>query len=264
MANNGAGSGILTRGDFDGIEILEEGIRLLCENDPEAESIIAPRSGAIIQLLCAYIAEIELFNPACGLVGTGDRKELIVRHILDSLAPLGIFCRILKEQSSAGIPAIADAGSGAGLPGIPLAIALPRVKFTLIERMKRRADFLRHTQKTLALSNVTVTEDETEKFAHKLIMKDPSASNRFALVIFRAFRALEPKIIRGLFRLCAGTGILAAYKGKRARIDEEIAALEQYAADGKPKFQLTGCEVISCPTPLLDEERHILLIRGSA
>ncbi len=250
-------------GNFADIEILEEGIRLLCENDAEAEKIIAPRYAEIIPRLCRYIAEIELRNPSHSLVGTDSRRELIKRHILDSLAPLGIFDRLLKEKSRDTIPRIADVGSGAGLPGIPLAIALPETNFTLIERMGRRADFLRHAREALELSNVTIIEDELEKFAHNMIVKNRAAGENFALVTFRAFRPFEPKIVKGLFRLCSGGGTIAAYKGRRVKIEEEISTLENYLASaaGKSKTQIAGYEIIPCPVPLLDEERHILLIR---
>ena len=122
-----------------------------------------------------------------------------------------------------------------------MAIALPQVNFTLIERMGRRAGFLRNTEAILGLSNVTVEEGEMEQ----------SEPGRYSLVTFRAFRPLEPKILKGLFRLCAEGGTLAAYKGRRVKIEEEMAALEQPA--GK-------WEIIPCPVPMLDEERHVLVI----
>jgi len=243
-------------------EILEEGLRILCRNNPDAHELIAPRHEQITALLCAYIAEIETQNPALGLVGTRDRQELIKRHILDSLAPLGIFCRLLKERSQGHKPRIADVGSGAGLPGIPLAIALPHVELFLVERMGRRAAFLRSARETLALPNVTIVEDELEKYAHNLIAREKSGSGRFDLVTFRAFRPFEPKIIKGLFRLCAPCGVIAAYKGKLEKTRAEISELENYLAGpgNKSKITLSRCEIIPCPTPLLEEERHIALM----
>jgi 16S rRNA (guanine527-N7)-methyltransferase len=249
-------------GNFQGVEILEEGLDMLCRDDSGALELIAPRRAEIVSLLCAYIAEIELHNPALGLVGTADRQELIRRHILDSLAPLGLFARLLKNCGRDQIPRVADVGSGAGLPGAPLAVAMPRVHFTLIERTGRRAGFLRGVQKSLALSNAVIVEDEMEKFAHNLITKKFSDGVCFDLVTFRAFRQFEPKIIRGLLRLCAADGVIAAYKGRREKIDADVAALENYFANHGDKSQMSSCEVIPCPTPLLAEERHILLIRS--
>ena len=113
-------------------ELLSEGIMSLRRNDPAIETIISPRGDKIIALLADYIAEIMTHNPVLSLVGTNDPKELVVRHILDSLAPLGIISR------KCNLSRVADVGSGAGLPGIPLAIALPDSEFTLIERKGRR------------------------------------------------------------------------------------------------------------------------------
>jgi 16S rRNA (guanine527-N7)-methyltransferase len=250
-------------------DLLREGLTRLCRDDADTNRVLAPRLDAVQTRLISYIAEIELFNPAYGLVKVKDRRELVIKHILDSLAPLGILIRLLEGRPAAGesdnaapvsnsdttdygnsIAAptaapqrIADVGSGAGLPGIPLAIALPEHHFTLIERMGRRAGFLRNTQAVLTLSNIAVEESEMEK-------AEPA---RFDIVTFRAFRPLEPAILRGLFRLLGNGGRLAAYKGRRETAEAEIAAAR--AADPS----ITG-RCVPCPVPFLDEERGIVVI----
>jgi len=221
--------------------LLAEGIQILMK-DKEIERLIAPRYEEIISLLNRYIEEIELFNPAYGLVGVNSREELVVKHILDSLAPLGIISRLLNEISAEDTPRIADAGSGAGLPGIPLAIALPDYDFTLIERMGRRANFLCGAKAVLNLSNVTVEEGELEK----------TSRGPFSLITFRAFKPLEPKLLKTLLRICAPDGVIAAYKGKREKTEAEAAALGEITG----KWEIATCEV-----PFLDEERHLLIIR---
>jgi 16S rRNA (guanine527-N7)-methyltransferase len=245
-----------------GMNLLEEGLIKLREGDGDIEAILAPRFEKALALLNAYIVEVELFNPAYGLVGTQNRDELIVKHILDSLTPLGIIRRLLNGQNSSKIDVkdaealtqnqtvrIADVGSGAGLPGIPLAVCLPDISFTLIERMGRRTGFLRNTQAVIGLSNIVVEETEMEK----------AAPNRFGLITFRAFRPLDKTILKGLFRLCSDGGILAAYKGRRDKIDEEMAAAEKTMPE-KPFLW----EAIPCTVPFLDEERHLLVIKTSA
>jgi 16S rRNA (guanine527-N7)-methyltransferase len=226
-------------------DLLAEGLLSLCQSDPAVESLICPRRDEIIALLAAYIAEIMTHNPVLSLVGTNDPKELVVRHVLDSLAPLGIICQ------KCNLKRVADVGSGAGLPGIPLAIALPDSEFTLIERKGRRAGFLRNTLTTLAaksnngFSNVSVEEQEMEKVP----------AHRFTLVTFRALKPLEPKILKKLFRLCIDGGVLAAYKGRRSKVGAEIAELKQ-----QMPTQTIRWELIPCPVPMLNEERHLLLI----
>jgi 16S rRNA (guanine527-N7)-methyltransferase len=224
------------------LDLLSGGLQQLCQNDPKVAHLLSPRLPEIIAQMKAYVEQIELYNPAWNLVGTNDRRELIVRHILDSLAPLGIIYGALAERNN---PCIADVGSGAGLPGIPLAIALPEVNFTLIERKGRRAGFLRNTVEALSFNNILVEEEELEKVK-------PA---RFDLVTYRAFHPLEPKLLKKLFRLCRGKGVLAAYKGRREKIFAEMAALEQALPHMKSRWNL-----FPCPVPLLDEERHLLLL----
>jgi len=229
-------------------QLLADGLAELCRNDSGADRLIGPRREEILSLLIKYITEIELCNPALGLVGTNDRQELITRHILDSLAPLGLITQIItKHIDPAARLQIADVGSGAGLPGIPLAIVMPDAEFTLIERKGRRAGFLRNTQTALGLSRVTVEEAEMEK----------APPGRFDVVTFRAFKPLEPKIVKKLLRLCAEGGVLAAYKGRREKIDDEIAALETVWKQNKALVW----EVFPCSVPFLDEERHLVVIK---
>ena len=221
-------------------DALGEGLDVLCRNDPDIAGVIDARRGDIVSLLERYIAEIERFNPALGLVGTNDRRDLIVRHILDSLAALGILLR------RCDCTRLADVGSGAGLPGIPLAIVLPDARCTLIERMGRRAGFLRHVAESLGLNNVSVEEEQMERIK----------SGGFTMVTFRAFRPLEAKVYKKLSRLCGEGGKLAAYKGRRLKADAEMASLQTALP------ALAGSwELLPCPVPLLDEERHMLLVQ---
>ena len=234
----------------DTFNLLSDGLRRLCHNDPAVERLTAPRIETILSLLSAYITEIELYNAALSLVGTNDRQELISGHILDSLAPLALLIKRVypcadRETQVTARPAVADVGSGAGLPGIPLAIVMPDVEFTLIERKGRRAGFLRNTITALNLANVFVEEAEMEKVK----------PGRFSVVTFRAFRPLEPKIYKKLIRLCGKGACLAAYKGRREKTLAEASALEAALPDIAGQWEL-----IPCPVPFLDKERHLLII----
>ena len=222
--------------------LLNEGVDTLRREDEEINRLFSARGGEIISLLERYAQEILFFNQAYGIVGTNDPQELATKHILDSLAPLGIISRLLADScADDSKPQIAHAGSGAGLPGIPLAIALPDFCFTLIERMSRRAGFLLHAQAVLGLSNVTVEEGEAEK-----------TGGSFALVTFRAFKPLEPKLLASLFKICSKGGVIAAYKGKREKIEQEMKPLEKLC--GK-------WEALPCRVPFLNEKRHLLVIK---
>lgn len=189
-------------------------------------------SAAQIDMLCRYIAEIELWNAAYGLVNdSGD--GLITRHILDSLAPLPHILPLAPRR-------VADAGSGAGLPGIPLSIMMPNASFSLIERMGKRCSFLANQKALLPLPNVDIQEKDIG-----------SASGPFDLVAFRAFRPLEPPIVDQLLALISPSGRLAAWKGKRKNIEAELASIERYGL---------SAHIIETPVPGLDEERHLVLL----
>jgi 16S rRNA (guanine527-N7)-methyltransferase len=237
------------------VNYLEDGVRRLFETSCEFSKSRAPgvadvfedsatiSMDALCVLLNRYCDEIELFNPAYGLVSVKDRNELILKHILDSLAPLKLIKELINGSSC---PRIVDAGSGAGLPGIPLALALPDVSFTLVEQTGRRAGFLRNTAAVLPLPNVEVLETRVEE----------APSLTADIVCFRAFRPLEPKILKALFRLLKPGSCLAAYKGRRKAVLAEIEPLLDIL-----KQQNAEWRVIPCFVPFLDDERNLLLIR---
>lgn len=224
-------------------ELLSRGLDMILEQDQSLEPYLAGGGRIRLQeLLEAYVRELELFNPAYGLVGTGDHGELIIKHILDSLAPLGpILGALNRGGSPLPSPAMADAGTGAGLPGLPLACALPEVQCTLIERMGRRVGFLQNTLAVLGVRNVRLEQADIEK----------ARSGPFDLITFRAFRPLEPSILKALLRLLTPGGVLAAYKGRLEKIQEEMRPIEPLIGNWK---------AIPLRVPFLEEERHLVVI----
>lgn len=236
-------------------ELLSEGLRRL--GFPETDGSF-PGSGepglrvrgigSLIPLIEKYLKELELFNAAFDLVGADNRSDLIVRHVLDSLAPWKETAALLAAAAGAPeglrVPRAADAGSGAGFPGIPLAIAFPEVSFTLIERMSKRCAFLENCAAMLRLSNVTVMNREVEK----------APSEAFDVVVFRAFRPLDAAMTKTLLRLLAKpAGRLAAWKAREAKISEEMGGIASLVG---------GYEVLPLAVPFLDsEERNLVVIR---
>jgi len=205
-----------------------------------------------------YIEQIELFNPAYGLVGSKDRDELVIKHILDSLAPLALIRLLLAGIAATGekpgetgsadhaaLPTVADLGSGAGLPGIPLAICMPEYHFTLIERMGRRIGFLENTCALLGLRNVGIEQSDVER----------AQAHRFSLIVFRAFRPLEPAMLKAIFRLLAPGGLLAAYKAREERVAEELGAVAALVGAWKE---------LGTPVPFLEEQRRLVMVRPPA
>lgn len=165
-----------------------------------------------------YIGEIILFNSAYNLTNTSDYDEIAVKHVLDSLSAASIIEKIAEnlqsELKSLGKSKIriADIGSGGGFPGIPLAAAFPNFDFVLVERMDKRCAFLENEAAILGLKNVSVMKTEAEKI--------PPES--FDLVTFRAFRPLDKKMATILLSITKKDGTIAAFKAKKANIQDEM------------------------------------------
>jgi len=222
--------------DTQNTELLQAGLTALHIEDCQ---------GHLADMLTRYIRELETFNAAFNLIKVQNTQELIVKHILDSLAPWEFLAQWIESQQTEGGIAVADIGSGAGLPGIPLACLFllkdPSIKFTLIERMHKRCAVLENVQAMLGLTNTAVLESEAEK----------APADYFDIAVFRAFRPLDRAMLATLQKRIRSTGILAAYKGKRTAIEEEMQAL----GNRQPSYQ-----VIPVHTPFYDAERNLVII----
>ena len=211
----------------------------------EALNLPKEKIPSIQEKLEGYIKELMLFNAAYDLVGSANHGQIVVNHILDSLSAWKFIKDLAQERENGrqAVAQIADIGSGGGLPGIPLALALPHIHFTLVERMSKRCAFLENSVAILNLKNVTVTNSQVEQIP----------TNTFHVATFRAFRPLDKKMIKTLLRVIKPAGFLAAYKGKTEAINTEMEAI----ADIVPKYATYPLTV-----PFLEErQRHLVVIQ---
>ena len=190
-----------------------------------------------------YIKEIVLFNSAYNLTNTSDHDELVIRHILDSLAPYSIISKLINDSGvEAGTFTAGDIGSGGGLPGIPLAACFPEINFKLVERMEKRCAFLENCAAILGLKNVEVINSEAERVD----------AETFNLITFRAFRPLDKKMTKTLLRIVKESGYLCAYKAKMDSITEEMDGIKAIVPEYKvEKLEVPGLE---------DSERNLVII----
>ncbi len=202
--------------------------------------------------LLAFLVELRRWNRAYSLVSEASPVEWVRSHLLDSLsiAPrLRTFAEgadrpdpPLAEGSSGALPGgrgpfrVLDLGSGAGLPGIPLGIALPELRFVLLEGTGKKARFCRHAVSALGLGNVEVVESRAERYAPRV---------PFDAAVVRAVGSLAR--IRALVRPCC-RGPILAMKGR-------------YPARELAEFEGVRCEVAPLRVPGLDAERHLVILR---
>jgi len=184
--------------------------------------------------LLAYVELLARWNKAYNLTSVRDPREMLRKHLLDSLA----------MQPYVDDGPLADLGAGPGLPGIPLAIACPQLQVTLVDSNAKMSRFQREAVRELKLSNVRVLQARAENVA------EPGA---FRLLTARALDRLAGIIAVGGHLLAPG-GRLLALKGQRP--DAEIAELP-------PGWTATA--VHSLTVPGLDAERHLVEVtRGPA
>jgi len=188
------------------------------------------KSETIDQLL-EYVALLARWNATYNLTSVRDPRDMLVRHILDSLA-------IAPYVRGANL---ADVGSGPGLPGIPLALIYPEREFVLIDANGKMARFMREAARALGLSNVRIEQQRVE-----------AVRGSFDCVTARAFASLADMLALG-GQLLAPDGIWLALKGRYP--DEEISALPE-------GFELADSERLLVPG--LDAERHLIIVKKTA
>ncbi len=213
-------------------DLLREGIAQLSIPDPNR----------VHRVLETYLAELVRWNARFGFV-KADEKELVVKHALDSLSAWRAVQELTRISPSRGT--VLDVGTGAGFPGIPLAIALPEVSFTLLERSSRKIAFLKTCAIILGLANSRTLQADLA-----------GAEGRYDVVTFRAFAPLARFLDEAGPKLSFGA--LLAYKGRLARGRDEAEAVQ-----GRQGGSYTA-EVREVEVPFLDEERCLVIVRPAS
>jgi 16S rRNA (guanine527-N7)-methyltransferase len=188
---------------------------------------------AVQTKLMAYVALLMKWNRTYNLTAIRDEREIVTQHLLDSLSILPA----LQESALAG-RCWADVGSGAGLPGIPLAVARRDLDMTLIETVEKKSAFQRQAKIELDLANVTVANARVEELP----------GGGFDAVVSRAFSDLAD-FARLAGHLLTPGGRLYAMKGLLPT--DELSRLP------------SGWAVAECTrlnVPGLDAQRHLIVI----
>jgi 16S rRNA (guanine527-N7)-methyltransferase len=181
------------------------------------------QAAALIRLL----DELDDWNQRMNLTAIRERGQQITKHLLDSLAVHG------HLHGSR----VVDIGTGAGFPGLPLALALPQIEFTLLDSTAKKLKFVEHAAQTLGLRNVQTVHTRAEVYRPK---------ERFDCVVSRAVGPLET-FVKWSGHLSVGSGRLLAMKGRHPT--DELAHIPS-------GWKLA--EVHRLNIPGLDEQRHLV------
>jgi len=222
--------------------------------------------------LLDYLALMAKWNAVYNLTAIRDPQAMLVQHLLDSLAIVLELQRALAERGSltpgpsdgttshstrrqsrqvAGYPGgrgeqqirLLDVGSGGGLPGIPVAIAMPQVQVTLIDPVHKKTAFLTQAKAAVRLDNLRVLTGKAEEV---------ETEQRFDVITSRAFSSLA-EFVQLAQHLLAPEGFFAAMKGVTP--EEEISQLSAQSAP------FHAYRVIPLRVPGLEAERCLVLIR---
>ena len=189
--------------------------------------------GELASGLNVYLDLLQRWNATYNLTAIRDRREMLIKHLFDSLA----MHPYVPEHGT-----MADLGSGAGLPGIPLALCKPHLQISLVESAGKKARFMREAARQLRLNNVQVFDCRAEAVP---------GSGSFDLITARALDRIDG-ILKVGGHLLAEQGQLLAMKGQDPAA--EIAELG-------PQWRCEG--VFALQVPFLGAERHLAIIGRS-
>ncbi len=181
--------------------------------------------------LMRYVALLHKWNRVYNLTAVREVERMVSHHLLDSLA-------ILPHVEGTSV---LDVGTGAGLPGIPLAIARPQLPVTLLDSIQKKTAFLQQAVGELALKNVTVVCDRVELW---------QSPQRFDVIVSRAFAELAD-FVRQAAHLLAPSGVFLAMKGVHP-----AGEIERLPAGFRVQ------KVVKLDVPGLGAERHLVFIEA--
>jgi len=198
-----------------------------------AKSLDLDLSQMQVDLLTRYVLLLNKWNKAYNLTAIRDPREMVFRHIVDSLS---IVPHVVGDN-------ILDVGSGPGLPGIVLAIMNPAGKFTTLDSNGKKTRFMLQAKLDLQLNNLEVVNARVEAF---------TAPQPFDVITSRAFTSLV-NMVEGTKHLLSPSGVYLAMKGLYP--DEELKELMD-----RQEIELVGCEPLHVPGT--DGDRHLVILRN--
>jgi 16S rRNA (guanine527-N7)-methyltransferase len=184
----------------------------------------------IISRFDKYLFELKKWNRAYNLTALKKDEDIIIKHFFDSL----LYLKIIPE----GQWNICDIGSGAGFPGIPVAIVRPELNIVLIEPSRKKSAFLRHMKRTLMLNNVEVLEKRVEDVKDKL----------FDIAVTRALFSISD-LIEKAGHVLKKDGFFILNKGPK--LEDEIIRLPDNV-----KF-----EVVTVTLPCTPLQRNLIKVK---
>jgi 16S rRNA (guanine527-N7)-methyltransferase len=184
----------------------------------------------------ALLTELLRWNRSYNLTAITDPAAMLTHHLLDSLAVQ----RYLAPPEAGEVRSVADVGTGAGFPGLPLALINPALRFTLIDSAGKKVRFAAHAAHAMGLTNVTAVHARVEAL---------KPETPFDGVIARAFAAL-PVLLSQVQGLCGPATRVLAMKGRRP--EEELAAVPA-------TWRVEACHALEVPG--LAAERSLVILR---
>jgi 16S rRNA (guanine527-N7)-methyltransferase len=192
-----------------------------------------------------YCDELIAWNQRFNLTAITERDQILLKHFLDSLTLLLVWRG--SSQASA-----VDVGAGAGFPGIPLKIACPGLRLTLIEATGKKVEFLQHVAERLKLEQVTIIHGRAEDIGQQTAHRE-----RHALVLARAVAALPELLEYGLPFAELG-GVMIAHKGAAAHHEVNESGHALSVLGGKLE------RIVRVELPGVTEDRQLVIVRKAA
>ncbi len=186
-----------------------------------------------------YLLELRKWNSKMSLTAVRDEQEIIIKHFIDSFSHVRGFDPLPGSR-------LMDMGSGAGFPGLPLKIAFPDLQVLLVESIRKKATFLRHVIRTLALTGAEVAESRTEDLGEAHLAA-------FDVVTCRAFAKMETALEAGA-RFVKPRGLLVLSRGPAESISEREVQALGLAAENRLELSL----------PVSGDRRAIWVFRRTA
>ncbi|MGB0359985.1 MAG: 16S rRNA (guanine(527)-N(7))-methyltransferase RsmG [Endozoicomonas sp.] len=199
-----------------------------------AKSLGIQLSDEKADLLTRYVLLLNKWNKAYNLTAIREPKEMVFRHIIDSLS---IAPHVTGEN-------VLDVGSGPGLPGIVLTIVFPEKKVTTLDSNGKKTRFMQQARHDLKLANLTVTNSRVENF---------EALQSFDVITSRAFSSLV-NMVDGTKHLLSHSGVYLAMKGLYP--EDELKELMD-----RHEIELVGCEPLNVPGT--EGNRHLVILRNA-